>query len=168
MREFRPKSANPPARRAGTSLAGTLGAAAWGAAALGAAAAMLSGCASGDGERALAARQSLVGMPKDMLLACTGVPDKTSGSEGREYLGYVSQSPRPTGTGVSIGLGGFSGNFGGGIGVPLSRPSIETCEATFVLDGGRVTQVSYRGGGGGSEAPLDQCWRIVANCADGG
>ena len=96
--------------------------------------------------------------------ACAGVPDKTGAADDADYFGYVSRSPRPKGSGLSIGLGGFSGNFGGGVGVPLSRPETETCEATFTLRNDRVERVDYRGGRDNA-APLDQCWRIVAQCA---
>lgn len=135
------------------------------------AAAALAACANADAEKAAGARTSLVGMPKERLLACAGVPDKSATVDNLEYYTYSSHEARPSGSGVSIGLGGFGGVggglFGGGIGVPLSSPSVKTCEATFTLRNGRVETLSY-GGNGSDGAPLGQCWHIVENCAPPG
>jgi hypothetical protein len=128
----------------------------------------LGACADPNVDRAIAARGSLVGMPKDRLLACAGVPDGTAtASDGTEYLTYRSQSGSPSGTGLSIGIGGVSGNVGGAIGVPLTTPAYATCEATFVVRDGAVQSLGYRGNTDGT-APIAQCWNVVANCVPPG
>jgi hypothetical protein len=133
--------------------------------------AAMGACANADAEKAAGARTSLVGLPKERLLACAGVPDKSAAVDNLEYYTYTSREPRPSGGGVSVGLGGFGGTggglFGGGIGIPLSSSSAKTCEATFTLRNGLVEALTY-GGNGSDGAPLGQCWRIVENCAPPG
>ncbi|MBB3264156.1 hypothetical protein FHW79_001771 [Azospirillum sp. OGB3] len=139
------------------------------AALLGLAGALLASCATGpDPQIARRAQTELVGMPKERLLACAGVPARQAQAGGREYYTYVSDpgvAVSPLG-GSSIGVGGFGGGgssgvgLGLGFGLPLGTSSPGMCEATFVLGpGGTVEQVSYPG-----NASLSACTPIVQNC----
>ncbi len=133
---------------------------------LGLSVALLAACAIGPGgETASRAQTELVGMPKDRLLACAGVPERQAAADGREYYTYVAHPADAYSPTSSIGVG--AGSFGGGgavglglgFGVPVGGGS-PGCEATLVLGrNGRVEQVSYPAG-----ASLSACAPIVENC----
>lgn len=131
-----------------------------------AALAVLAACASGGPEIELAqrAQTALVGLPKARLLSCAGVPSRQAVADGTEYLTY-SALPDYVGDGPvgTLGLGEATGEgvgLGLGIGVPaFSSRGTQGCDATFVLRGGVVQQVSYPVG-----ANVEDCGAIVANC----
>src|SRR3954447_1791188 len=80
------------------------------------AAGALASCANPDADRAADARQVLVGMPKETLLSCAGVPQRSASIDNSEFLTYTvsSYSGGPT---TSIGVAGGSGGSGVGIGL---------------------------------------------------
>lgn len=133
---------------------------------LGVSVALLAACATGPGaEVARRAQVELVGMPKDQLLACAGVPDRQAAANGREYYTYVA---RPTAayspsSSIGVGAGSFGGGGGVGLGLGFGIPvggGTPGCEATMVLGrGGVVEQVTYPAG-----ASLSACAPIVENC----
>ncbi|CAO3433936.1 hypothetical protein [Azospirillum doebereinerae] len=133
---------------------------------LGLSVAVLAACATGPGaEVAQRAQTELVGMPRDRLLACAGVPERQATAEGRDYYTYVARPSGGYGPSSGIGIGAGGGSFGSGVGLGLgfSLPVGGTstgCEATVVLGrGGAVEQVSYPAG-----ASLSACAPIVENC----
>ncbi len=136
--------------------------------AMGMAGVFLASCATGpDPQIARRAQTEMVGMSKEQLLACAGVPARQAQADGREYYTYVSDpgvAISPLG-GSSIGVGGFGGGGSSGVGVglgfgfPFGPSSPGTCEATFVLGPDGVQQVSYPG-----NASLSACTSIVQNC----
>ena len=121
----------------------------------------LAACTSAASERALLARQELVGMPKAQLLSCAGVPDRSREDAGIEYFTYENEQVYGYG-GSTVGVFGGSGHFGTGVSVPLStRLQSEYCEATFTLVNGRVAELVYNSSRGGRFA---ECARIVETC----
>lgn len=129
------------------------------------AAAALAGCANPLADQALIAQSALIGMPKQTLLSCAGVPPLSTTADGFEYFTYDSNRlvsyPRP-GFGYPWGYpwrpwygypGWYDWDYGG---VEVYQYS---CEATFTLKNGMVQQVTYRGG-----SSLSQCYTIVENC----
>ncbi|WP_448188180.1 hypothetical protein [Azospirillum sp. sgz301742] len=126
----------------------------------------LAACASNspDIEIAQRAQTQLVGLPKAQLLSCAGVPTRQAVANGDEYYTYsqrpvyVSDAPA-----VSLGANGATGEgivLGLGVGVPVfSGRGTQGCDATFVLRGGVVRQVSYPVG-----ASLEDCGALVAAC----
>ncbi|SMH43796.1 hypothetical protein [Azospirillum agricola] len=133
---------------------------------LGLSVACLAACATGPGaEVAQRAQTELVGMPKDRLLSCAGVPERQAMAEGREYYTYIARPAYAASPMSSIGVGAGSGGFGSGVGLGLgfSVPvggGTSGCEATVVLGrGGAVEQVSYPAG-----VSLSACAPIVQNC----
>ena len=132
---------------------------------VGAAGPLLAACATGpDPQVAQRARVEMVGMPKERLLACAGVPERQATADGKEYYTYVQRSGYAAGSGTSLGIGGFGGSSSGvgvglGLGFPLFADGGGGCEATFVLGGGVVEQVSYP-----ASATLSACTPIVQNC----
>ena len=53
---------------------------------------VLTGCANPRSEAAARAGTELVGMPKEMLYSCAGVPDRTQQVGDREWMTYVRGS----------------------------------------------------------------------------
>jgi len=141
------------------------------AAALGAGILALAGCANPQADQALFAQRAFVGMPKQTLLACAGVPERQAAVDNVEYYTYSSE--RVVTQHVPAGFGpSFYGYYGWrrpwwGFGFEDRLvPDVETrsCEATFTLKDGAVQQVVY---GGSTDSPygrLGQCYTIVQNC----
>ena len=122
----------------------------------------LSACASAASERALLAREALIGMPKAQLLSCAGVPDRSRTEASAEYFTYENEQVYGYGGGTTVGVFGGSGHVGTGLSVPLStRLQSEYCEATFTLIDGRVAQLVYNSSRGGRYA---ECARIIEIC----
>lgn len=127
----------------------------------------LGGCANPAADEALAAQTALVGMPKETLLSCAGVPERQASVDNREFFTYRSSrivsypSPPPLGY-----YGGWSRPYYGyGAGWPSYGYEVNSfdCEATFSLRNGVVERVVYGGATSGS-AQLGQCYAIVQNC----
>jgi hypothetical protein len=127
---------------------------------------VLGACANPQANVAQVAQTSLVGIPKDTLLSCAGVPDRSHLEGPREFFTYDSEQvvSYPTAT---VGIGTFSDNFGFGIGVPLASRDVirsDYCETTFVIDNGIVSEVNYTSTTGMGSGRYAQCGRIVQNC----
>ena len=133
-----------------------------------AAAALLASCANPAAERALFAQSALVGMPKETLLSCAGVPERQATAGGMEFYTY-SSGRIVTYPGSGYGLYddpwwpryGYRG-FGGWPAIPPEVAS-EACNATFTLRNGVVERVVY-GGHSSRGTELGQCYNIVQNC----
>jgi hypothetical protein len=130
------------------------------------AAGALASCANPNADRAADARQVLVGMPKETLLSCAGVPQRSAQIDNSEFLTYTSSDYSGGGPSTSIGVAGGSG--GSGVGIGLGFPLFgggysSSCEANFTVRNGVVQQLNYTGSSGAS-ASLGQCYRIVENC----
>jgi len=126
----------------------------------------LASCADPNADRAADARQVLVGMPKETLLSCAGVPQRTAQVDNSEFLTYTSSDYSGGGPTTSFGVAGGSGGSGVGIGLgfPLYGGGYSSsCEANFTVRNGVVQQLNYTGSSGAS-ASLGQCYRIVQNC----
>ncbi|WP_448205506.1 hypothetical protein [Azospirillum sp. sgz302134] len=132
---------------------------------LGMAGSLLASCATGpDPQVARRAQTEMLGMPKERLLACAGVPARQAAANGREYYTYAERGPDYIGPGSSIGVGGFGGSSSGvglglSFGLPVGGPNVRTCEVTVVLGPGGVEQVSYP-----ANADLSTCTPVVQNC----
>lgn len=133
--------------------------------------AALSGCANPAADAAAWAQQALVGMPKQTLLSCAGVPDRTAAIDNIEYFTYTSghteYQPGPR-FGFYSGFSERRSAFGLGLGLPLDPYDVGTvesvtCDATFTLRNGRVERLVY-GGYPGGDWRLNQCYAIVENC----
>lgn len=126
----------------------------------------LAGCANPRSEQAVIARTALIGMPEEVLLSCAGVPDRSRSEGYRDYFTYMSErlysTPR-----ASFGVFGGSGHFGTGIGIPYGmNVHSDMCEATFTLENGIVSDITYNTVPGiGSR--YGQCYYIVQNCLGG-
>lgn len=121
------------------------------------AALVLAGCANPRSEAAARAGTELIGIPKEMLYSCAGVPDREQQVGDRERITYVRGS---TYTHVEVDnddivIGGRR----------LFRPQTTVhrqnfqCEATFTLHDGVVEKLDYSEG-----RDLELCGTIVETC----
>ncbi|QCG90365.1 hypothetical protein E6C72_19605 [Azospirillum sp. TSH100] len=128
----------------------------------------LGGCANPAADEALVAQTALVGMPKETLLSCAGVPERQASVDNRDFFTYRSSRivsyPGPPPVGF-YGGGWGRPYYGFGPGWPSYGYEVNSfdCEATFSLRNGVVERVVYGGATGGS-AQLGQCYAIVQNC----
>jgi hypothetical protein len=130
----------------------------------------LAGCANQAADQALYAQRAFVGMPKQVLLSCAGVPDREARVDNVEYYTYNSERVTSTPS-VHGGWGGPGwGPYGWhrpwwGFDYPYAN-DIETrsCKATFTLKDGVVERVIYGGATENGSARLGQCYTIVQNC----
>ncbi|WP_176581458.1 hypothetical protein [Azospirillum ramasamyi] len=132
----------------------------------------LAGCANQAADEALLAQTALVGMSKETLLSCAGVPQRQATVGNQEFFTYRSSrivsypSPPPLGYYDTWGWPGYGWGWPGyGYGWPAYGYEVNSydCEATFSLKNGVVERVVYGGTSGGS-ARLGQCYAIVQNC----
>ena len=136
---------------------------------LGAAAIALASCANPRADEALFAQQAFIGMPKQTLLSCAGVPERSTTVDNLEYFTYTStrtvayQSYVPY-----MGPGRF---YGYGYGYPYYggyAPTYDfrsfSCQATFTLRNGVVERLVYGGPEGVGPSQLAQCQTIIETC----
>lgn len=140
-------------------MSGTVKGLGFGAVLLGAG--ILGGCANPAADQAMIAQNALIGMPKQTLLSCAGVPERQATAGDREFFTYRSNRlySYPS-------WGGYGGYWGypygawGGYGYDVR--SVD-CEATFTLRGGVVERIIYGGSSSGGTR-LGQCYAIIQNC----
>jgi len=117
----------------------------------------LGGCANPRSEAAARAGTELVGMPKEMLYSCAGVPDRTQQVGDRERLTYVR------GTTYTHVETDYDDIFLGGRRWIRPQTSVHRqrfqCEATFTLRNGAVERLDYAEG-----RDLELCGTIVETC----
>jgi hypothetical protein len=131
----------------------------------------LSACANPQADQAAYAQTAFVGMPKQFLLTCAGVPTRSATVDNVDYYTYTSErlvtTPSP-GPRFSAAFGyhrPWSPWYGWGMGFD-DYPETETrdCQATFTLKDGVVQRIVYNSASDGQSARLGQCYRIVENC----
>ncbi|MBB6254742.1 hypothetical protein [Nitrospirillum iridis] len=129
----------------------------------------VAGCATNpDADQAAYAQRALIGMPKQTLLSCAGVPTRQTAVDNLEYYTYSSDSLQ-TRMGPSY-WGGFGGGpwhrgyWGGADWGGSTEVSSRNCSATFTLKNGTVQQLVYGSSTDGPAARLAQCYAIVQNC----
>ena len=120
----------------------------------------LTACQSPRIADAVAAQQTMIGMPKVALLQCAGAPSRSASSEGIEVLTYdatrLASKPGP-----DYGGGGWRHWWAGERG---GATESRNCQASFIMESGRVTRVMYGSADSDGERRLDQCYAIVENC----
>ncbi len=106
---------------------------------------LIQGCALAKNQQAVDASSALIGRRRAEIMACAGIPDQVTQSNGKEIATYnvVGQWYHPV-SGVVLGNG--------------------QCTANIVFDQGRVSSVSYVTEDPGILAPLESCALIIAGC----
>jgi len=124
---------------------------------------LLTSCASAKFQRAEVASQaknSMVGMTKESVLACMGAPAQHATVGETEVWSYPSG-----GDTTSFGNATGSTNSLGYTNVFGSSSSLHRyCIVNIVMTGGRVRAVNYNGRTGGWASEGEQCAFAVQNC----
>ena len=136
---------------------------------LGAAAVALASCANPRADEALFAQQAFIGMSKQTLLSCAGVPERSTTVDNLEYFTYTSNRTVAYQSYVPyMGPGRF---YGYGYGYPYYggyAPTYDlrtfSCQATFTLRNGVVERLVYGGPEGTGPSQLAQCQTIIETC----
>jgi hypothetical protein len=136
---------------------------------LGAAAIALASCANPRADQALFAQQAFIGMPKQTLLSCAGVPERSTTIDNLEFFTYTSNRTVAYENYVPyMGPGRF---YGYGYGYPYYggfAPTYDlrnfSCQATFTLRNGVVEQLVYGDPEGLGPSQLAQCQTIIESC----
>jgi hypothetical protein len=115
-------------------------------------ASILAGCAIQRAQVAQEAQGSMIGMPKERVLACMGPPINRATEGATEVWAYNSGNGFTT-TDASYG------RFGGSA-VSSSR----FCNVNIVMSGGQVSAVNYTGPTGGLLTAGEQCAYAVERC----
>jgi hypothetical protein len=115
-------------------------------------AAALGGCAIQRAQVAQEAQGSMIGMPKEQVLACMGPPINRAAEGTTEVWAYNS------GNGLTTTSASY-GRFGGSA-VSSSR----FCNVNIVMSAGQVSAVNYTGPTGGLLTAGEQCAYAVERC----
>ena len=118
--------------------------------------AVLCGCAIQRAEIAQDARGQMVGMPKEQVLSCMGVPATKAAEGATEVWGYNS------GNGMTVTDASY-GRYGG-----TAVSSSRFCTVNIVFTGGQVSAVNYNGPTGGLLTQGEQCAYAVNTCVKRG
>lgn len=130
------------------------------------------------------AKAAMVGMPKDGVLACMGVPNASGAQDGTEVWSYNSGDGRmntsgrtsafTNGQSYTTGSVAALGNvvsFGSHTVVSSSANAFGSgtsvhfyCTVNIVFRDGLVSKVNYTGPTGPRRAPGEQCAYAVQNC----
>lgn len=118
---------------------------------------LLSGCAeiqrAGIASRA---QTEMVGISRQYLFYCAGVPMHQERVDDLEFLSY-------SGGGDSVEAGTATATSSSPA-VGVSSRKHRYCDVTFVLKDGKVSKISYSGRTGGLFTRGEQCAFIVENC----
>jgi hypothetical protein len=112
----------------------------------------LGGCAIERAQIAQDARTQMVGMSKEQVLTCMGVPANKAAEGATEVWGYAS------GNGMTVASASYDRY--GGTAVASSR----FCNINIVMASARVTAVNYTGPTGGLLTAGEQCSYAVDAC----
>lgn len=118
---------------------------------------LLGACASPLEQMAERARTEMVGMSEAQLKACAGDPTAINRENGLDLWSYFRETSRSATTISDVGY--TPTNRG-----ETSYDYFRYCEATFVLQGGRVREVDFRGRTAAGREVMEPCGAIVQRC----
>lgn len=121
---------------------------------------VVAACALQRADTATKAQATMVGMFKEKVVSCMGVPASSYRVGSTEVLSYASGDGRTDRVGVVDVFGGY--NYATGIGV--STTTTKYCKIDIVLVGGQVNRVNYTGPTGDLFTQGEQCAYAVNNC----
>ena len=114
--------------------------------------AALAGCAIQRAQVAQEAQGSMIGMPKEQVLACMGPPINKAAEGATEVWAYNS------------GNGMTSTNISGDRYGAAATSSSRFCNVNIVMSPGQVTAVNYTGPAGGLLTAGEQCAYAFERC----
>ena len=112
----------------------------------------LSACAIERAQVAQDAQIKMVGLQKEQVLACMGIPAQKSAEGATEVWVYQAGDGSTTVTGTRA------------YGIATATASSRYCIINVVMTGGHVTQVNYSGPTGGPITGGEQCAFAVRSC----
>jgi hypothetical protein len=116
----------------------------------------LTACAIQRSETARTAKEQMIGLSKEKVLACMGPPSNQMTVGGTEVWAYASGNGQTIGSAFASGGSGFASGFG------VSEQRF--CKVNIVMTKNVVSEVNYSGPAGGVLAPVEQCAFAVQNC----
>jgi hypothetical protein len=117
----------------------------------------LTACAVQRAETARVAKEQMLGLPKEKVLACMGPPPGNQMTVGgTEVWSYASGNGQTIGSAFASGGSGFASGFG----VTEQR----FCKVDVVMSQGVVSAVNYSGPTGGVLTQGEQCAFAIQNC----
>jgi len=125
---------------------------------------IVAGCAIMRAKEANEAQVTMVGMSKEQILACMGVPAGKAVEGATEVWSYNS------GNGQTVGFGTSSASVSGGRGYATGygTSSMVTqqrfCTVNVTMVNGRVDRINYVGPTGGLITQGEQCAFAIENC----
>ena len=131
---------------------------------------LLTGCVIQRAQTAANAQTGMVGMSKEQVLACMGVPN-ASMAEGNTFTtansstvgsGQVLGSATRIGPTTYFGANATGASNTNAVGFATTRQ--RSCTINVVMSGGQVSRVNYSGPTGGVVTPGEQCAYAVQNC----
>jgi hypothetical protein len=121
---------------------------------------LLTGCQIQRAEEASEAQSSMIGMPKEQVLACMGTPASSATAGATDVWTYNSGNGWTDTFGTAHAFGGSYSATAFGSSVSTSR----FCKVDIVMTAGRVSRVNYSGPTGGLLSRGEQCAYAVENC----
>ena len=137
---------------------------------------LLPGCSVQRAMVAQDAREKMVGLDREQILACMGPPVSKASEGGTEVWSYGSGNDRTTSIGTGYAQTEVSAVaqrrgdqvFANGSATTASATSVTStrrhCTVNVVMTAGRVTSLSYSGATGGILTGGEQCAFAVQNC----
>ncbi len=124
----------------------------------------LAGCAVMRAQEATEAKATMVGMTKEQILACMGVPTQKAAEGATEVWSYNSGNGQTVGFGSSSAsiTGGRNYAYGSGFSSMVTEHRFCTVNVTMV--NGRVDRMNYVGPTGGLITQGEQCAFAIENC----
>jgi hypothetical protein len=137
---------------------------------------LLSACAAQRAQEAAEAKQQMLGMSKQQVLTCMGIPAQKAAEGKTEVWSYNSGDGRTdtisSATAQSSVAGSVTGSPGmatyngtgtaSGLGVGITTRRY--CVVSVVMESERVSRVTYSGPTGGLVTEGEQCAFAVRNC----
>jgi hypothetical protein len=127
---------------------------------------LLSGCASAANQHAIqvatSAKSSMIGMTREQVLACAGIPQNKATEEHTEVWQYAGDGinvgfSSGGGTATATGFGNTANIYSDTSSVGISRR--RSCQVSIVMEEGKVAAVNFNGSGSKAlcAVPLTNC-----------
>lgn len=118
---------------------------------------LIAACTSPLEHKAERARSEMIGLSADQLMACAGQPTARNRESGADIWSYFRETSRSatiqTEQGFSpAGRGEVMGDY------------FRYCEATFILQNGRISALEFRGRTATGREVLEPCGAIIDRC----
>lgn len=126
---------------------------------------LMGGCAMQRAADAETAQKIMVGMDKEQVFTCMGIPQKKASEGDTEIWAYDSGDKRSARSKQKISTSkGFADSITAGLGLEDEVRTSRFCKVQIVLRNDHVTTIHYTGPTGGFLTEDEQCAYAVRNC----